>query len=188
MADLTTHLHFAQMVIDDLEGEIDQLMYYVGTVTPDTSKDSALFREHHLLNIEGKIQIEMLRGFSDDIIDSDFRSFYLGYLVHLYVDYYYDAHRSELYLSRLTSIDEKIAALNAIKHYNQQIIRELDPIIDLHPTMKEFSYFDEAYTILEAHLLHASFAPDAEAPPEYLVLLAKIKNAFLNEGFSVVKE
>jgi len=187
MADLSTHMYFASMMLKEFNIAIDDDDFFVGAVAPDSVRESDKFKELHLLEYNNEIQIQALHDFSNSALNSKNKSFYLGYLTHLFLDYYYDEFKDTIYIFQFELKEEIINAITEIKRYNHQLDIGPDSLDITRLSKSEFGYVEDAYKSLVEYLNMNGLAQEAPAPPGYLALMQDVKAAFLSENFSLCK-
>lgn len=126
MPPISTHMHFGKIFIENSDDEIDIRSFILGIVSPDIFNDEDTFEEFHCLDEDGNIDVrEFYEKFNLKEIESDQKSFILGYYCHLWFDEYYKFNASKLTVhNNLNLSDGELceAVKNTLKYYDYMAV------------------------------------------------------------------
>jgi len=130
MPNLTTHIHFALLIFERAQVDIHLPALVEGAVAPGLHSVQDTFTHSH----------------SRKAITGSF-DYRLGYLSHSFLDHYFDAYRTEIFLFKSPVKEERMRAMSMAEQIDIMHIKEYET---------ELQSLSEKYGEVFANLYHAA--------------------------------
>ena len=132
MAQLSTHLHFAKLVIENIQDDIEVPPFLLGITAPDTFINNKTYLKYHYIkdkeNGDDDIDVhEFYEKFNLKKLSKPVKWFVVGYYAHLWFDEYIKFNSNKLTLRNnddLESSELSQCIKDLFKHYDRQITEE----------------------------------------------------------------
>jgi len=132
MAQLSTHLHFAKLVIENIQDDIEVPPFLLGITAPDTFINNKTYLKYHYIkdkeNGDDDIDVhEFYEKFNLEKLSNPIKWFVIGYYAHLWFDEYIKFNSNKLTLRNnynLESSELSQCIKNLFKHYDRQITED----------------------------------------------------------------
>jgi hypothetical protein len=187
MPDLTTHLFFSIKIFNKGFNGINKKDFLLGVIAPDCIRSEEFIKKYHFLNTEGKIEIDTLKNLYAQISNVETNcSFYLGYLTHLYLDYYFDENKDNIFLYNIDSNEDKVNLMKKIKNYNIKKNEAFFKEDIENATNLSYEHLEQAVNRLnELMFLKSDFdtIDNFEALNDYIDLIDRVVSDFQREEF-----
>lgn len=132
MAQLSTHLHFAKLVIENIQDDIEVPPFLLGITAPDTYTNNKTYLKYHYIkdrdNGDDDIDVhEFYEKFNFKKLSKSHKWFVIGYYAHLWFDEYIKFNSNKLTLRNnddLKSSELTQCIRDLFKHYDRQITED----------------------------------------------------------------
>jgi len=132
MAQLSTHLHFAKLVIENIQEDIEVPPFLLGITAPDTYTNNKTYLKYHYIkdrdNGDDDIDVhEFYEKFNLKKLSKSIKWFIIGYYAHLWFDDYFKFNSNKLTLRNnedLASSELSQCVKDLFKHYDRQITED----------------------------------------------------------------
>lgn len=183
MPQLSTHLHFTKLLVENTDEEVHLCSFLLGIVSPDTFPDMESYYDYHFLeekdeNGDDDIDVrEFYERFNFKNMTKQTKWFVIGYYAHLWLDEYFKFNSSKLTLnnefdlpdSKLSKsvkelmrlFDEEITdnffddIIKEIKNYNIELKLKVLKHVDINKSKELLfeTYFEKKPTDVHEELL-----------------------------------
>ncbi|MFO7887599.1 MAG: hypothetical protein R6U59_04705 [Eubacteriales bacterium] len=132
MAQLSTHLHFAKLIIENIQDDIEVPPFLLGISAPDTYSNNKTYLKYHYIkdreNGDDDIDVhEFYEKFNFNKLEKSKKWFVIGYYAHLWFDEYIKFNTNRLTLRNNEGLNGKELSQHIkdlFKHYDRQITEE----------------------------------------------------------------
>jgi len=132
MAQLSTHLHFAKLVIENVQDEIEVPPFLLGITAPDTYNTNKTYLKYHYIkdrdNGDDDIDVhEFYEKFNLNKLSKSLKWFVIGYYAHLWFDEYIKFNTNRLTLRNNEGLEDKELSKcikDLFKHYDRQVTED----------------------------------------------------------------
>lgn len=132
MAQLSTHLHFAKLVIENIQDDIEVPPFLLGITAPDTYANNKTYLKYHYIkdrdNGDDDIDVhEFYEKFNFNKLSKSLKWFVIGYYAHLWFDEYIKFNTNRLTLRNNEGLEDKELSQcirDLFKHYDRQITED----------------------------------------------------------------
>ncbi|HCX02843.1 MAG TPA: hypothetical protein DHM42_00030 [Clostridiales bacterium] len=132
MAQLSTHLHFAKLVIENIQDDIEVPPFLLGITAPDTYTNNKTYLKYHYIkdrdNGDDDIDVhEFYEKFNLSKLSNSHKWFVIGYYAHLWFDEYIKFNSNRLTLRNnegLSDSELSQCIKDLFKHYDRQITED----------------------------------------------------------------
>ncbi len=132
MAQLSTHLHFAKLVIENIQDDIEVPPFLLGITAPDTYTNNKTYLKYHYIkdrdNGDDDIDVhEFYEKFNFNKLSKSLKWFVIGYYAHLWFDEYIKFNTNRLTLRNNEGLEDKELSQcirDLFKHYDRQITED----------------------------------------------------------------
>ncbi len=132
MAQLSTHLHFAKLVLENIQDDIEVPPFLLGITAPDTYTNNKTYLKYHYIkdrdNGDDDIDVhEFYEKFNFKKLSKSLKWFVIGYYAHLWFDEYIKFNTNRLTLRNNEGLEDKELSQcikDLFKHYDRQITED----------------------------------------------------------------
>ncbi|MDW7667207.1 MAG: hypothetical protein SCJ93_00150 [Bacillota bacterium] len=132
MAQLSTHLHFAKLVLENIQDDIEVPPFLLGITAPDTYTNNKTYLKYHYIkdrdNGDDDIDVhEFYEKFNFKKLSKSLKWFVVGYYAHLWFDEYIKFNTNRLTLRNNEGLEDKELSQcikDLFKHYDRQITED----------------------------------------------------------------
>lgn len=162
MPNLTTHIHFALLFFERAQYDIHLPALFEGAIGPGFH--SAQYMDAHSIGADHDRSIEEF--------DIDSFSYRLGYLSHSFLDHYFDAYRTEIFLFKSPVKEERMRAVSMSEQIDIRHMRAHETVLK-YLSQKNGGEFTSLY-----HAVTPSEDTYTEIEQDYENLMNEILNKF----------
>src|SRR6056297_493485 len=132
MDQLSNHLHFAKLVLENIQDDIEIPPFLLGITAPDTYTNNKTYLKYHYIkerdNGDDDIDVhEFYEKFNFNKLSKSIKWFVIGYYAHLWFDEYIKFNTNKLTLRNNEGLEDKELSKcikDLFKHYDRQVTED----------------------------------------------------------------